>query len=549
MADLVAQGADPRDGWRRKLPERTVTLGRVPGEAVEWAAPWDRQISSLHAVLTWDGQRLTVRRSPRGRNPIFFHGLPQNEFTLEVGDAFAIGKTIFTLEGDDAAGPTYGSTPDMELTCSPEELRQVRYIDAEDRVEVLAALPDLIRHSPSDEELEKQVLDVLLRGISRAGAVGVVRMPAPDAAEPEVRARAARFPGLERVPPSRRLIADALRRGQSVLYRWDRKDLRPDITTNAAFDWALCAPLPEAPAPGWGLYVAGRLTGPSAGQGGPANQDLLKSDLKFAEAAAGIFGALRQVRELQTEQMHVRASLRVAQEIQAGFFPRVLPQPPGYEIAAVSRSADETGGDYYDVLPLQSGRYGLVIADVCGHGLGPSLLMASVRAMLRGFSLREPPPEALVSDLNNALHADLSPRHRFITLLYGALDPVAHQFHYANAGHGPVALHLQDAGNTVASLCDDAARGLPLGILKDAYEPCAAVALAPGDVLILGSDGLIETRREGEQFGMGRLTEFLLQQRDRPLSELLDALIEATADFHEHQRHEDDLTLLMVRRK
>ena len=125
------------------------------------------------------------------------------------------------------------------------------------------------------------------------------------------------------------------------------------------------------------------------------------------------------------------------------------------------------------MLPLASGRFGLVIADVCGHGLGPSLLMASVRAMLRGFSLREPAAEVLVSDLNHALHDDLSPRHRFITLLYGALDPVAHQFHYANAGHGPVALHLQPARNGVQSLCDDAARGLPLGILKDVYEPCA----------------------------------------------------------------------------
>ena len=551
MVYLVAQGSDPQDGWRRLLPTHPVTLGRVPGDAVEWAAPWDRQISSLHAVLTWDGQTLTVRRSAKGRNPIFFHGLPQDEFALEVGDNFAIGKTIFTLEDDEAPLGGFGpsSAPDIELTCSPEELRQVKYLDAEDRVEVLAALPDLIRRSPGDAELEKQVLDVLLRGIPRAGAVAVVRLEGLEADDVEVRARSARFPGLEKVPPSRRLIADAMRRRQSVLYRWDRKDLRPDITTNAAFDWALCAPLPEAPAPGWGLYVAGRMQGLSSGIGGPSGQDLLKSDLKFSEAAAGIFGALRQLRELQAEQMHVRASLRVAQEIQAGFFPRVLPQPPGYEIAAVSRSADETGGDYYDVLPLASGRFGLVIADVCGHGLGPSLLMASVRAMLRGFAQREPAAETLVGDLNCALHEDLSPRHRFITLLYGALDPAAHRFHYANAGHGPVALHLQGDRNNVISLCDDAARGLPLGILKEGYGPCAPVALERGDLLVLGSDGLIETRRGGEQFGMARLTEFLLRGKGRPLAELLDALIEETAAFHEHQRHEDDLTLLMVRRK
>ena len=367
MAELFAQGSNPQDAWRQTLPSSPVSLGRVPGDA-EWAAPWDRQISSLHATLTWDGQQLTVRRSPRGRNPIFFNGLPQDEFTVEAGDSFVIGKTIFTLEDENGALHGFGSVPDIELTCSPEELRQVKYSDAEDRVEVLAALPDLIRQSPSDAELERQVLDVLLRGIPRAGAVAVVHVKgAEPTGDVDVRARAGRVPELEKVPPSRRLVADAMRRRQSVLYRWDRKDLRLDITTNAAFDWALCTPLPDAPDPGWALYVAGRLAGLAPGFGAPAGQDLLKSDLKFAEVAAGIFGALRQLRDLQAEQIHVRASLRVAKEIQAGFFPRVLPQPAGYEIAAVSRSADETGGDYYDVLPLQSGRFGLVIADVCGQ--------------------------------------------------------------------------------------------------------------------------------------------------------------------------------------
>ena len=550
MADLIAQGSDQADGWRRPLPLRPVTLGRVPSDAVEWAAPWDRQISSLHAILTWDGTQLTVCRAPKSRNPIFFHGLPQDEFTVEVGDAFAVGKTIFTLENEDTHLGRFGSIPDIELTCSPEELRQVKYIDAEDRVDVLAALPDLIRRSPSDQELEKQVLDVLLRGIPRAGAVAVVRRKGPASDDDlEVRARAGRVPELEGVPPSRRLVADALRRRQSVLYRWDRKDPRPEITTNTAFDWALCTPLPDDPEPGWALYVAGRLSGLPASLSGSSDQDRLKSDLKFAEVAAGIFGALRQMRELQAERIHVRASLRVAQEIQAGFFPRVLPQPAGYEVVAVSHSADETGGDYYDVLPLPSGRFGLVIADVCGHGLGPSLLMASVRAMLRGFSLREPAAQVLVTDLNHALHDDLSPRHRFITLLYGALDPVAHQFHYANAGHGPVALHLQFGPHCVHSLCDDVARGMPLGILKEGYSVCTPVALAPGDLLILGSDGLVETRRAGEQFGMSRLTELLLQSKDRPLTELLDGLISATTLFHEHSRPDDDLTLLMVRRK
>ncbi len=543
MAYLIARGRGADDYWRQALPSRPVTLGRVRGALTEWAAPWDTMISALHATLAWDGRQLTVSRLPRGKNPIYFRGLPLEEFTLTGGESFVIGNTTFTLEDEAALGP--GSVPDVELTCSPEELRQVRYGDADQRLEVLAALPEVIRRSPSDAELEKQVLDVLLRGISRAGAVAVVQL---TGGAPEVRTRAARAPELEQVPPSRRLIAAALRSRQSVFYLWGPKSAS-DFTLDAAFDWALCAPLPDGPAPGWGLYAAGRSRGVPQQAGGPSEQDLLKGDLKFAEATAAIFGALRQVRELQAEQLHVRASLRVAQEIQAGFFPRSLPPVPGYELAASSRSADETGGDYYDVLPLASGRFGLAIADVCGHGLGPSLLMASLRAALRGLAFREPAPHDLLGDLNQALFEDLTPRHRFITLLYGALDPAAHQFHFANAGHGPVVLHLRPGQGAVHTLGEDEDRGFPLGILKGPYKACAPVDLAPGDLLVLGTDGVVETRRGEELFGIKRLADFVLERSGRPLREVLDELMEATTAFHEDGRPDDDLTLMLVRRQ
>ena len=252
MAYLAAQGSDPEDGWRRTLPTRPVTLGRVPGDAVEWAAPWDRQISSLHAVLTWDGQRLTVRRSPKGRNPIFFQGCRRDEFMVEVGDSFAIGKTIFTLEEDAAPlggfgfGSDAGHRADLLARGTPPGQVHRRRRPRRGAGGPAGPDPAVARRRGAGEA----VLDVLLRGIARAGAAAVVRLQDPEAARAGSAARAARFPGLEKVPPSRRLVADALRRRQSVLYRWDRKDLRPDITMNAAFDWALSrrCPKPRRPA-------------------------------------------------------------------------------------------------------------------------------------------------------------------------------------------------------------------------------------------------------------------------------------------------------------
>jgi serine phosphatase RsbU (regulator of sigma subunit) len=246
---------------------------------------------------------------------------------------------------------------------------------------------------------------------------------------------------------------------------------------------------------------------------------------------------------------------QLAGEIQAGFFPRRLPNIPGYEVAAANRPADFTGGDYYDVIPLEDGGVGLVIADVSGHGLPASLHMASARAVVRGLALRGSSPEDLLTDLNETLYEDLNPpgkRGRLdgITMAYGILDPAAHRFRFADAGHGPVFLHVQaDSGRVVELWDDDDARGGVVGwVAGQRYRAFPPAALRPGDLLALGSDGLVETRREGEQFGVERLGRILLDGRGGPLPQLLDRVLKETTAFHEGPRPDDDLTLLLVRR-
>jgi adenylate cyclase len=330
MADLLARGPEPQQQWRRTLTAEPVTLGRV-APASAWNTPWDHQISSLHASLTWRDGRLLVRRAPRSVNPVFFRGQDQgyDEFAVVPGEMFVIGETSFTVEEAGAAGPGGGKPapaeadspqPDLEMTCSRGELRAVKYADANERIEVLAALPEVIRFSPGDADLESRVVDVLLRGISRAEAAAIVRLkPSAGSGEPELEVRAAadREHGPAPLEPSRRLVIDAIRRRrQSVFYRWDVKAPRSEYkyTVHQAYDWAICAPLPDDPSPGWGLYIAGRLTSlPAASEGersgAPPQEDLLKSDLKFAEVVADIFGSLRQVRDLQRRQTQLMSIL------------------------------------------------------------------------------------------------------------------------------------------------------------------------------------------------------------------------------------------------
>jgi adenylate cyclase len=330
MPDLLAQGQDDGQCWRRTLPAQAVTLGRTSRS--DWDVPWDKQISGLHATLVWQEGKLWVRREPSTRNAIFVRGTASDEFRVAIGEQFVIGGTAFTVKESEPEFPT----PLAELTCSRQELQKVKYTDADQRIEVLAALPGIIRYSPSEEELENRVVDVLLRGIPRANTAAVVWLNLQTAAENceiKVRAVARRDRQTGEFQPSRRLILDAVsRRRQSVLHSVFARQQGDDFTVHPGADWAICAPLPDDPSPGWGLYVTGHVAeilplvaqglhpplpplakgGPAGipplakggpgGVGSPSAEDFPKSDLKFAELVADIFGALRQVRDLQHRQ-------------------------------------------------------------------------------------------------------------------------------------------------------------------------------------------------------------------------------------------------------
>jgi adenylate cyclase len=310
MPDLVASRG-PNERWRRTLPGHAVTLGRV-AKMSEWAVPWDEHISRLHATLVWkDGQGLLVRKDATwAKNSIYYRNEARDEFTAQVGEFFVIGETrFFVVDDTEERTPSCEVTPLAEMTCSRRELDEVRFADGADRVEVLAELPGMIRYSPGDAELERRVLEVLLRGVPRADAAAVVR----EFTEPgkgthiEVRHASRRDGRPAELTPSRRLLAGALHRKQGVLHVWGNKEEDSSYPPKAedrwqslaADTWAMCVPLPDDPAPGWALYLTGRQAPPLPGQNLEALQ---KSDLKFASLVADIFGSLRQVRDLQRRQ-------------------------------------------------------------------------------------------------------------------------------------------------------------------------------------------------------------------------------------------------------
>jgi len=308
MAELVAQGKDGVLRWRHELPAQPITLGRTADSI--WQASWDKKISRVHATLHWQDGQLAVRRLPISLNPIFYQGVPRDEFLVPPGGRFIIGDTSFVVIGETPTAPSVDlPAPNAEMTCGPEELHQFRFVDANERIEVLAALPAVIRFSPSEAELETQVAGVLLRGIPRAAEAAIVclrglggpGLSPGGSGDPAIEVRLVKNrQGLpNNFRPSRRLVLEAiLRRKQSVMHIWRSGEVNAEYTVQAGHDWAICTPLLGDQTGSWGLYVTGSLSGTL--HGGPLRDDLLKSDLKFTELVADIFSSLQQVGRLQS---------------------------------------------------------------------------------------------------------------------------------------------------------------------------------------------------------------------------------------------------------
>lgn len=278
--------------------------------------------------------------------------------------------------------------------------------------------------------------------------------------------------------------------------------------------------------------------------GGP----FLAYDERLGEAlAAQVAVALQrgQLQEHYVRKKQMERSLAIAREIQQSLFPRRMPQVPGYDLAGWSRPADETGGDCLDFLLLPDGRLAVTLADVSGHGVGPALIMAETRALLRALAPVAGTPDETLRRANGYLWDDLT-SGRFVTTFFGMLDPVAHALAYASAGHGPL-LWYESAGGTVR---ESEATGLPLGLMEptdiEAGEP---VALAPGDMGIFLTDGFMEAQDpEGKFFGVERLSALIRDNAGRDAAELITVLEREVTRFVAGGPQLDDLTAVVVKR-
>jgi sigma-B regulation protein RsbU (phosphoserine phosphatase) len=243
----------------------------------------------------------------------------------------------------------------------------------------------------------------------------------------------------------------------------------------------------------------------------------------------------RRFQQERSERQLMSREANEARKIQEALLPRSSPYIPGFAVTGLSTPAGAVGGDWYDFIPFDDGRWGLVLADVSGKGMAAALLMSATRGILRSLATACCPSEVLTK-LNELVVNDF-PSGRFVTMVYAILDPATRTLKFSSAGHlRPLLIE-----NSHAQFLDTE-RGLPLGIGPGGYSE-AQVQLAPGSRLLFYSDGITEaTNLEDDEYGAERLEKHF-QRTDASA----ESILEDVRTFANGAGLHDDATVILVK--
>ncbi len=271
-------------------------------------------------------------------------------------------------------------------------------------------------------------------------------------------------------------------------------------------------------------------------------------DIRTRDELENLGHIFNSMGERLKEREQMKHSLELAKEIQQQLLPESAPVCSNFEFAAQSLYCDETGGDYFDFIPLKSSGtplFGLAVGDVSGHGIGSALVMATARGALHSLVDRHGLHlEMLASELNNQLCRGTA-NADFMTMFYGVLNPEKRSLSWISAGHAPIFFY--SAEGQVKELYSS---GIPLGIIENTpYEIAADIKFSSGDILLIGTDGIWETRNmEGEMFGAERVSDLLIRYADTSSDNIAKQLISAVSVFRgELSSQDDDITLMVVK--
>jgi serine phosphatase RsbU (regulator of sigma subunit) len=327
-------------------------------------------------------------------------------------------------------------------------------------------------------------------------------------------------------------------RRQPVLVNEIPADHRFQVRAGDALGSLLIVPLIARNEMLGGLFVTRDVTH------GFEKDDIETISVYAAQAAIAIENA--QLFEERVEKERLSRELDIAREVQRKLLPQHVPVIGGLTIAASSVSAHEVGGDYYDFLKLDDNRMAFIIADVSGKGTSAAFYMAELQGVFRSVSRMTSSPAEFLDHANSALASALE-RHVFISVIYGIINSEEEKLVIARGGHCPAAMiNLNGDARFIRT------RGLGLGLDRSGLFRQSLVEehidLEPGDVFVLYTDGIVESRdTEGTEYGYERLLDSIREYRHEDAPELHKSLLSDLNEFIDATDYDDDLSLVVLK--
>jgi serine phosphatase RsbU (regulator of sigma subunit) len=257
--------------------------------------------------------------------------------------------------------------------------------------------------------------------------------------------------------------------------------------------------------------------------------------------------AIESARLSQTaeEKKQLEYELRLARQIQKSFLPEACPVVRGYELCSEWQTAREVSGDFYDFIPLRDGRLGMLIADVSDKGIAAAMFMALSRTILRTMAFGKQTARETLEVSNNLIIADAH-SDMFVTVFYAILDPETNRLTYVNAGHNPP-LFYRAASKELTTL---KGHGLSLGVLEDISLEEHAIEMAPGDLVLMYTDGVTDAINSREQeFGAARLADVVMANAHQTVECIVDEITHAVTEFAGEGVRFDDVTMVALKRE
>lgn len=527
---------------RYQLQERVVTIGR----AADCTIPIkDRYLSRRHAEILRMGSGWVLKDCGSANGTYLNGERVENSLLLKSGDRIRLGDTeiVFRTEhttdrlvavGDSRVSATI-AIPVNEITePAPQEVSGRTLA----RLSILNTLAmQLIEDRPYDQ-LFGYIVDRVMEHL-KASRAAIALLSEDGKGFVSFELRREDESDTRELTISRTLLAEVVEGKKAVAYMdvmVDEKLSRAKSIIMQGIHSVLCAPLLI------GQKVVGVLYVDYLFNQRPISEDEVKLVAQVARIAAVKLENAR-LREESLQMDAMEEELERAYEIQRRLLPEAPPVVDGYTFAGLNKPCRTVSGDYYDFVVRPDGRIYFVIADVSGKGVTAALLMAGLQTAFKIFTRQDPSPRDLVLQLNESLKENL-PATKFVTLFAGRLDPATGVIEYTNAGHNPPILIKAGGASELAET------DILLGKFTKAEYRNRTLRLDPRDILLLFTDGLVETSEIGDDDGplSAPLIKFVTPMHGRSADQIAKS-VEAWVLQDREERHlPDDVTLVVVAR-